>query len=692
MNLFSIRVALLALGAAVVPLTASADGGVALGTTTLLQSGDPVEKEDLTFIGDGFTEDQQDLFNDRVDEVVRTLMETHPFFSLRSAFNIHRVNVASPESGTDKFARCGDEDIRDSDDLKETALDTGFCAGGTGNVNRCVLSSDQAEVFAFTAASPDDEHVIVLVNDSQRGGCASGGVGYLTLSSDFAEVFVHELGHSLFGLADEYEYDRDGRFTDPEPGAVNVTAQTTRETLVKWNDMILGSTPVPSEDDQDCDAESGSSPGFAVDLIGAYEGAMYHRCDIYRPQPDCMMRHSGHPFCSVCRRKIIRDLLDNLNADRSVRLNHLLVRDDHDPWPKGKGEIYIKYTLETGLETQEGRIPSSGEFSMDSGDSRELQHTLGLLRSEGPGGADDQVNIRVREDDTFSDDKVRNDHDHVFGGSGPFEIDEREWRLRGDVSEAPLVALFDAVGIIDDHEPWIAGDADVYVNYTVSNGAQVVTGRWPTSGDVGIGEGHGRSTGIFMAAVQVPAEGEVLSLRFRVRDADGGFTGSDDTIGDDTFEFTAGEQFGTGQVTHQRAGDDYRVTFSLFDALAASGTFDRGPDLVPEPVAGSSGALAFCRPGGSGLVVRVRNQGNEAALVPTTTRVGFRSGAETVSTPPLPNGAAADVSVPIPSGCFDPDCNFTITVDAEGDVEELKHDASDTSHEDNNIASGICIG
>lgn len=692
MNPRTTGIALVALGAAWLPSPAAADGGVALGTTTLLQSGDPAEKEDLTFIGDGFTEGQQDLFNEKVDEVVRTLMETHPFFSLRSAFNIHRVNVASPESGTDKFAQCGDEDIQDSDELKETALDTGFCAGGTGDVNRCVLSADPAEVFAFSAASPDDEHVIVLVNESQRGGCASGGVGYLTLSSDFDDVFVHELGHSLFGLADEYEYDRDGSYTGPEPGAVNVTTQTTRETLDKWNDMILESTAIPTEDGQDCDAETGSPAGFPVDLIGTYEGARYHRCDIYRPQPDCMMRHSGHPFCSVCRRKIIRDLLDNLNADRSVRLNDLLIRDDHDPWPKGKGEIYMRYTLETGLETQTGRVPGSGHFSMDSGDSRSLEHTLGLLRSEGPGGADDQVSIRVREDDTFSDDEVRNDHDHLLAGSGSFEVDERDWRLRGAVQEAPLTALFDAVGIIDDHEPGIAGDADVYVHYTVSNGAEAVTGRWPTSGDVGIAQGHGRSTGVFMAALPVPADGQVLSVRFRVRDADSWFTGSDDTIGDDTFEFSAGEQFGTEQVTHQRAADDYRVTFSLFNALAASGAFDRGPDLLPEPAAGSGGAVAFCRPGDSGLVVRVRNQGNEPALVSTTTRVSFRPGEQTVATPPLPSGAAADVSVPIPSGCFDPDCNFTINVDAEDDVEELKHDASDTSHEDNNIAVGVCIG
>ena len=70
------------------PWSALADGGVALGVTTLLQSGDPAAKEDITFIGDGFTEDQQDEFNDKVDELIEKLLATHPFFPLRSAFNI----------------------------------------------------------------------------------------------------------------------------------------------------------------------------------------------------------------------------------------------------------------------------------------------------------------------------------------------------------------------------------------------------------------------------------------------------------------------------------------------------------------------------------------------------------------------------------------------------------------------------
>ena len=84
-----------------------ADGGVLGGVVTLLQSGDTAAKIDLVFLGDGFTRDQQDDYNGRVDQAVNAFLGAHPIKALRSAFNIHRVNVISPESGTDKFARCG---------------------------------------------------------------------------------------------------------------------------------------------------------------------------------------------------------------------------------------------------------------------------------------------------------------------------------------------------------------------------------------------------------------------------------------------------------------------------------------------------------------------------------------------------------------------------------------------------------
>ncbi len=117
-----------------------------------------------------------------------------------------------------------------------------------------------------------------------------------------------------------------------------------------------------------------------------------------------------------------------------------------------------------------------------------------------------------------------------------------------------------------------------------------------------------------------------------------------------------------------------------------------GPISCPNPWAPTPGRSASAAANGSTLTIRVRNQGTEPAFVPTITRVRFAAGDLTATTPALPPGAAADAIVTIPSGCFSPDCNFTINVDAENAVQEFKHDASDTSHEDNNNVVGRCLG
>ncbi len=135
------------------------------------------------------------------------------------------------------------------------------------------------------------------------------------------------------------------------------------------------------------------------------------------------------------------------------------------------------------------------------------------------------------------------------------------------------------------------------------------------------------------------------------------------------------------------------LTMLTVGCLPFGGPFDVGPDLIPEREPGFEGAQGFCIRDNQTLNVRVRNQGNRDVLIKTTTSVVFNQNqVRTVETPELAAGSMAIVSVQIPSGCFNPDCGFTINVDTNNLVEELKHDATDTSHEDNNSAQGVCIG
>jgi cysteine-rich repeat protein len=105
------------------------------------------------------------------------------------------------------------------------------------------------------------------------------------------------------------------------------------------------------------------------------------------------------------------------------------------------------------------------------------------------------------------------------------------------------------------------------------------------------------------------------------------------------------------------------------------------PDLIPTAPPNSQ----FCQRNAQGqLVVSVKNQGTTNAVA-SMTRVAFNPGGTVlVATPAITAGQTATVAVDIPGACWNMDCDFTITVDANGAVNE--------ANEGNNSANGLCLG
>jgi hypothetical protein len=94
------------------------------------------------------------------------------------------------------------------------------------------------------------------------------------------------------------------------------------------------------------------------------------------------------------------------------------------------------------------------------------------------------------------------------------------------------------------------------------------------------------------------------------------------------------------------------VSVSLLLGVALGGC-----DYVPVP--DFVGPTGFCRLNAAGLVVRVGNQGSGDATNASTTRVEFPGFPSVdVFTPPVAAGSFVDLSVAIPFGCFNPDCDF----------------------------------
>ena len=108
---------------------------------------------------------------------------------------------------------------------------------------------------------------------------------------------------------------------------------------------------------------------------------------------------------------------------------------------------------------------------------------------------------------------------------------------------------------------------------------------------------------------------------------------------------------------------------------------------VPQLISFDPPVFDFCNRDDEGrLVVAVKNQGVADASASETKVVFLGSGTITQMTDPLAKGDSVNLFFTIPAGCFNPDCDFTITVNAN------EANPVDEDIDTNNTADGRCIG
>jgi hypothetical protein len=260
-------------------------GRLADNSVTRIQyEGEPSGKVDLVFLAEGYTAAEQAKFEADARRFAESLFRTPPFDERRSDFNVWAVGLASEEAGTD---------VSGEGIFRHTALNSGYYTFG---VDRYLTTQDFKSVRDAVWNVPCDA-IFILVNTERYGG---GGMYnfYAMGTSDnerTASVFVHEFGHSLAGLADEYfasevAYDEDFYRLDVEPWEPNITTLVDFDS--KWRDLLPASTPVPTPANE---AYSGGT--------GVFEGGGYRAKGVYRPRVHCMMRDYA-PFCPACSRAI----------------------------------------------------------------------------------------------------------------------------------------------------------------------------------------------------------------------------------------------------------------------------------------------------------------------------------------------------------------------------------------------------
>lgn len=279
--------------------------GTVIGLTKLHDSGLPSDRLNLVITGDGYTSTQMSDFRADADELVAHLFSTPPFDeeTIACAFNIYRLDVESDDTGADE-PDCGGTGTGSTAD---TYFDSTYCFDGS--TDRLLYGDSDIVSDTMDDWLPEWTQVVVLVNGSKRGG-GGGSMSFLsTSSSDWRDVAIHELGHSIFDLADEYDDDQpDDSYTGGEPMRVNVTIEPD-PTVVKWNALVTAGSDSPTWPNTDCTTGNPGPAAGGADIVGTFEGASRFNCGIYRPRDLCKMRRSVHAtFCAVCEQQI-RDVM-----------------------------------------------------------------------------------------------------------------------------------------------------------------------------------------------------------------------------------------------------------------------------------------------------------------------------------------------------------------------------------------------
>jgi hypothetical protein len=269
----------------------------------IVDHGPDTARWNLVIVGDGYRDTEIGQYHTDVQSFINQLRSTPPFTDLWCGINVHRIDVISTESGADQPSTCaGVPDGTGA--MPRTYFDTTFCSIGPGGVpiSRLLAGNGALALSVATARVPLRHQVVMLVNSSRYGG-AGGTVA--TASTTGFNIAIHEMGHSAFGLADEYGGNGVGTTAGESPKP-NVTRDTNRATN-KWRDLILSTTPMPSACGGGCTGCTPPATPPAAGAVGTYEGGDYSDCGVYRPLPSCYMRDYG-PFCPVCSR-VIRNTL-----------------------------------------------------------------------------------------------------------------------------------------------------------------------------------------------------------------------------------------------------------------------------------------------------------------------------------------------------------------------------------------------
>ncbi len=247
------------------PITVSGLGRTYYGQ----QSGPGIH---LVILGDGYKFEERSLFDEHVRDFMATMKADTGIATHFTAWNVHAITIDSVESGID------DEF---NNDIRDTAFDAGY---NCNKLQRLICADNLAAFSTALGEYPEFDQLILLVNDPRFGG---NGAGIAISTAYLPEIAIHEMGHSIAGLADEYVDNLvpEIKVAQFEEGMYANISTSDDPLRVPWTTWIDTLRPLPSQ------------PGDVG--VGIFEGGFYRANGFYRPTFDSRMRTLDAPFGPV---------------------------------------------------------------------------------------------------------------------------------------------------------------------------------------------------------------------------------------------------------------------------------------------------------------------------------------------------------------------------------------------------------
>tara|TARA_R110002072_G_scaffold43550_4_gene122149 strand:- start:4679 stop:5269 length:591 start_codon:yes stop_codon:yes gene_type:complete len=183
----------------------------------------------LVILADGYRANEEADFDREAARVWAEMAKTAPFDRYAPLMNVSTGFRASQRSGSSK----------------DNAYGTHFAGGFFATLLRAQRPS-LVLADAVRAGGGEADVVLVILKGNRRGGTATGNVCYVT-SGAGPRVAIHELGHSIARLGDEYSgLSGTPRLTRAQMAAIypNLTTESTRDAL-PWKDWVAQDQRIP---------------------------------------------------------------------------------------------------------------------------------------------------------------------------------------------------------------------------------------------------------------------------------------------------------------------------------------------------------------------------------------------------------------------------------------------------------------